>query len=76
MRSGEELEQAVKWCEERGMKFYGIGTNPTQKTWTVSPKAYGMFSIDDRNLGVPLIMEKGHRPRVDRKNIKKVINLL
>lgn len=28
-----------------------------------------MFSIDDRNLGVPLIMEKGHRPRVDWKKI-------
>lgn len=51
MRSGVELEQAVKWCEERGMKFYGIG------------------SIDDRNLGVPLIMEEGHRPRVDWKTI-------
>lgn len=31
MRSGEELSKAIKWCEERGMKFYGIGTNPTQK---------------------------------------------
>lgn len=69
MRSGEELEQAVKWCEERDMKFYGIGSNPTQKTWTISPKAYGVFSIDDRNLGVPLIMEEGHRPRVDWKTI-------
>lgn len=69
MRSGKLLQDAVQWCEERGMKFYGIGTNPIQKTWTDSSKAYGIFSIDDRNLGVPLIMEKGCRPRVDWKKI-------
>lgn len=71
MRSGKELDDAVKWCEERGIKFYGIGTNPTQKAWTTSPKAYGIFQIDDNALGCPLIFEQGHRPRVDWKTIDK-----
>lgn len=28
-------------------------------------KCYGIFSMDDRNIGVPLIIEEGERPRVD-----------
>lgn len=31
MRSGKELDKAVKWFEENGIKLYGIQTNPTQK---------------------------------------------
>lgn len=69
MRSKQELDDAVKWIEQRGIKLYGIGKNPTQHTWTTSNKAYGMFSIDDNALGCPLIFEEGHRPRVDWKKI-------
>lgn len=76
MRSSKELDEAVKWCEERGIKFYGINTNPTQKSWTTSPKAYGIFQIDDNALGCPLIFEEGHRPRVDWKTIDEKFSSL
>lgn len=73
MRSGKELDEALKWCEDRSIKLYGIGKHPTQKEWTSSPKAYGIFSIDDRNVGVPLIYDKEERPRVDWKKIDELM---
>lgn len=68
MRSGKELDEAVKWFEEREIPLYGIGTNPTQSSWTKSNKAYGVFSVDDRNIGTPLIYDEV-RSRVDWKRI-------
>lgn len=68
MRSGVELEQAIKWCELRGIVFDGINTNPTQKTWTTSPKAYASCYIDDNAVGVPLRENPsrvGSRPMVN-----------
>ncbi|MGR2462736.1 hypothetical protein ACUX4R_28165, partial [Salmonella enterica] len=38
MRSGAELEQAKTWFHVRGIPLYGVNTNPSQKTWTESPK--------------------------------------
>lgn len=72
MRDGKTLEEAVKWLKERGIKLYGIGKEPDQDKWTKSNKAYGIFSIDDRNLGVPLITSKNERPRVDWKKIDEL----
>lgn len=56
MRSDRDnsLKEAVSWFRERGVKLYGIQTNPTQKSWTNSPKAYGHLIIDDTCLGIPL----------------------
>lgn len=58
MRSGKELDKAVKWFEENGIKLYGIQTNPTQKNWTTSPKCYAELYIDDAALGCPLSFDK------------------
>lgn len=55
MRSGHLLDEAVKVCEIRGLKFFGINENPTQKSWTSSPKPDGQLVIDDRNYGTPLV---------------------
>lgn len=71
MRCGKELEEAIKWCKDRDIKLYGISKEPNQEEWTTSPKCYAVFSIDDRNLGVPLIYEEGDRPRVDWDKIDK-----
>lgn len=71
MRGGKELEAAKKWFKDKGIPLYGIGAEPNQKEWTDSPKAYGIFSVDDRNLGVPLIEEEEERPYVDWKEIDK-----
>lgn len=67
MRSGVTLNEAVHWFNSNGIELYGIQTNPTQKHWTSSPKAYGQLYIDDASLGCPLIYDKKvhDRPYVD-----------
>lgn len=72
MRDGKSLQDAVQWCKDRGIKLYGIGKEPRQEKWTKSNKAYGIFSVDDRNLGVPLVIEEGEMPRVDWKKIDEL----
>lgn len=57
MRSGKHLADAVKWFEDRNIPLMGISKHPTQHTWTNSPKAYGEYSIDDRNVGTPLVYD-------------------
>lgn len=73
MRPSKLCKEAVKYIEEHGIKLYGIGKEPNQRKWTDSPKAYGLFSIDDRNIGVPLIHEKGKRPYVDWKKVEEIL---
>ena len=72
MRSGRELEEAVQWCDERGVVFWGVNENHDQRTWTKSPKAYCHAYIDDAALGCPL--EAGvynARPYVDWHRVRK-----
>ena len=52
--SGNFLDDAVNWFKERNIPLHGIQKNPTQHTWTTSPKAYGQIIIDDAALGCPL----------------------
>jgi ribonucleotide monophosphatase NagD (HAD superfamily) len=52
MRSGKEFDEALKWFEEREIKIFGKNTNPTQSTWTKSPKSYAHVMIDDSALGM------------------------
>lgn len=65
--AGNYLTDAVNWFEERKIKLFGIQTNPKQKTWTSSPKAYGKIIIDDAALGCPLKFDKNlcDKPFVD-----------
>ena len=72
MRSGNDCDEAVKWCKERGIELYGVGKDPNQEKWTNSNKCYGVFSVDDRNLGVPLIFRDGERPAVDWKKVDEL----
>ena len=53
MRSGEPLNEAVAYCEERGISFLGVNSNPDQFSWTTSPKQYAHLYIDDAALGCP-----------------------
>lgn len=50
-KGGNYLTEAVEWCRERGIEFWGVNENPDQKTWSTSPKVYADIYIDDRNLG-------------------------
>lgn len=54
MRSNHELDQAVEYCSDNGIEFWGINGNPEQHTWTESPKAYCHIYIDDAAFGCPL----------------------
>lgn len=69
-RFGNLLTDAVLYLEHNGVKLFGVNSNPDQKTWTVSPKAYGHVYVDDSAFGCPLIMPKGFaRPCVDWKKV-------
>lgn len=54
IEDGNFLQQAVDWFKENNIPLYGIQNNPTQHSWTKSPKAYAQMYIDDAALGCPL----------------------
>lgn len=68
-RSGKELEEAIKFCEKRGLIFNAVNNDFEGEEFdnTYSRKIYADIYIDDRNLmGIPdweriyeLIIEKG-----------------
>jgi hypothetical protein len=55
MRSDETLEDAINWFKTNEIELYASQRNPTQDSWTSSPKAYCQIYIDDAALGCPLI---------------------
>lgn len=75
MRSGSKLVDAVEWFKRNGIELYGIQRNPTQDSWTDSPKAYAKVYIDDAALGCPLIARKeiSERPFVDWLEVERHI---
>lgn len=64
---GNYLRDAVDFCRERGVEFWGVNGNPEQHTWTGSPKAYAHTYIDDAAVGCPLLdpIREGGRKIVD-----------
>ena len=69
------LSDAVKWFADNGISLYGVQSNPTQKEWTTSPKAYGQLYIDDAALGCPLKFdaELSQRPFVDWDKVSSTL---
>jgi len=51
------LTEAINWFQKNDIQLYGIQKNPTQHTWTTSPKVYAEMYIDDAALGCPLWMD-------------------
>lgn len=51
---GDTLTQAVNFLKDNGVELWGINRNPTQDSWTSSPKAYCHVYIDDAAFGCPL----------------------
>ena len=72
--NGPVLTQAVEWCRERGIEFWGINANPEQH-WSKSPKAYAHLYIDDAAYGCPLRdhVRDGSRPIVHWEIIGPVV---
>jgi hypothetical protein len=57
------LTDAINWFKDNDIPLYGIQTNPTQKSWTTSPKSYAPLMIDDSALGCPLKIDLSISPR-------------
>jgi hypothetical protein len=76
-QAGDYLSQAVKWFADNEIPLYGIQVNPTQHTWTSSPKAYGQLMIDDSALGCPLKSDLSisHRPFVDWEKVRSLLSI-
>lgn len=81
MRSGKELQDAVKWFEENEIPLFGVNENPDQRSWTESKKAYAKLYIDDAALGVPLLTkpvddndeDNSGRPYVDWTTVRHLL---
>lgn len=75
---GNYLQDAVDWFNARGIELYGIQRNPSQDSWTTSPKAYGQLIIDDAALGCPLVFEEdlSVRPYVDWEAVENVLEYM
>jgi hypothetical protein len=72
--SGKYLTAAVEWFRRNDIPLYGIQVNPTQHSWTSSPKAYGQIMIDDSALGCPLVYpQDGSRPFVDWAVVRNML---
>jgi len=67
MRSGQELQDAIDYCEANGVVFHAHNNNPSQADWTESPKCYAHWYVDDSAFGCPLRENPamGGRPFVD-----------
>lgn len=72
------LEDAVNWFKENGIPLFGIQRNPTQDTWTNSPKCYAQLYIDDAALGCPLKFDKriSDRPFVNWRKVENQLKKL
>ena len=76
MRSVDELADAVHWFIDNDIPLYGVNENPTQKSWTASPKVYAHLYIDDAALGCPLMFDHAvsNRPFVNWELVDKYID--
>lgn len=61
----DPLQEAIDWFSQNDIPLFGVNENPTQKSWTTSPKPYANLYIDDAALGMLTIQLSGGRPFVD-----------
>ena len=75
-KGGNYLTQAVEWFRKHDIPLFGINENPTQKTWTTSPKPYCHIYIDDAALGVPLLSNsESDRPFVNWYMVSELLRI-
>ncbi len=67
------LVDAISWFVDNNILLSGIQCNPTQASWTSSPKCYAHIYIDDAALGCPLIYPEGERPYVNWKKVRQLL---
>jgi len=60
------LSDARKYLQENGIELFAVNENPSQESWTTSPKVHCDIYVDDSAFGCPLIHPDGfHRPCVN-----------
>lgn len=72
MRSGDILDEAVKWFSDNDIPLYDVNRNPSQFFWTKSKKVHADLYIDDQALGAPLIYD-GSRGYIDWKKVESFL---
>ena len=60
----DPLQEAIDWFSQNDIPLFGVNENPTQKSWTTSPKPYANLYIDDAALGM-LTIKLSKRPFVN-----------
>ena len=76
MRSGKTLKEAEQWFKDNNIPLYGVNQNPSQRSWTTSPKVYADLYIDDSALGIPLkTSPTSVRPFVDWVKVEGLLSL-
>lgn len=70
VHNGNFLDDALAWFKKHDIPLYGVQVNPTQHTWTTSPKCYAHLYIDDAALGIPLVIPEEGRPYVDWNKVR------
>lgn len=50
---GPTLKEAVDFCRSHGVTFFAVNENPSQRSWTTSPKALATLYVDDSAFGCP-----------------------
>ncbi len=75
LRHDEILQKPLEILREEGITLYGIRKNPNQdKDGNIVPKCFAVFSIDDRNVGIPQAWHEGcKRPHVDWNEVNKMM---
>jgi len=78
LESGNYLTEAIEWFKFNNIPLYGVQVNPTQHTWTTSPKAYAKIYIDDAALGCPVILDVrlSQRPFVYWEKVREILVLM
>ena len=76
MRAGLQLEEAVKWLNERGIELFGINIDPDQLYWTASNKCNSDINIDDRDLFTPMIKNSDGLDCVDWFKVEEKLKQL
>ena len=65
------LDDAINWFKANDIPLFGINENPTQKSWTNSPKVYAHVIIDDTACGAPVFYDDNGRPYIDWKRVRE-----
>ena len=74
MRGEKHIQPAIDFCKSKGIDFFGIGRNPLQDSdGDLSCKCWGVYDIDDRNMGIPLVCPEKERPYVDWKKLDEMM---